>query len=97
MDRDKKIVGIYLILTIAVNIFFSGIIILDGRGLEENIIATLILMFSPAILALIINPLFQQNLITEYIISESGIALVLSSVILGFIYFRKENELKTNL
>ncbi|MGB3366521.1 MAG: type II CAAX endopeptidase family protein [Acidaminobacteraceae bacterium] len=62
MKKTKKAIITYISLLLLIVTVFSTLIIIDGRGLSENIIYALILMYSPAILAIIINLIFYKNL-----------------------------------
>lgn len=50
------------VLLLMVMIIFNSIIIIRGGGIEQNIPSALILMFSPAILALLVNYSYERNL-----------------------------------
>jgi len=62
MNRTKQAVIIFLILEAIIVSIFSVLIILDGRGLSQNIPYALVLMLSPAILAIAVSFAVHKNI-----------------------------------
>lgn len=62
MNKIKKEIKVFAIIMIIISIIFNGLIIKNGGVLEENIQYALILMFSPGIVALVINYIYNRNL-----------------------------------
>lgn len=61
-DKDSKKLSFFLLLMILVSIIFNFLIIKNGGKLEENMAFAAVLIFSPAVLSLLVNLIFEKNL-----------------------------------
>lgn len=62
MGKIKKEIKLFAIIMVIVSIVFNGLIIKNGGVLEENMLSAVILMFSPAITAIIVSLIYNKNL-----------------------------------
>ena len=61
-DKISKKLATFLILKASVSIIFNFLIIQNGGKIEENILYAVVLIFSPAVLSLLVNFIFEKNL-----------------------------------
>ncbi len=61
-DKISKKLATFLILMASVSIIFNFLIIQNGGKIEENILYAVVLIFSPAVLSLLVNFIFEKNL-----------------------------------
>lgn len=62
MNRTRKAIMVFLTIETIIVCLFSALIIIDGRGLSQNIPYMLVLMFSPAIVAMASSLIVHGNL-----------------------------------
>ncbi len=61
-DKDWKKISTFLVLLVIVCVVFNALIIKNGGNIEENIPFAVVLIFSPAILSMITNLIYERNL-----------------------------------
>lgn len=61
-DKDGKKLLTFLLLMGVTGIVFNYLIIRNGGNIEENLLYAVILIFSPAVLSLLVNFSFEKNL-----------------------------------
>ncbi|MBN2797244.1 MAG: CPBP family intramembrane metalloprotease [Clostridia bacterium] len=62
MIKTKKAIGIFIGSILLINVVLSGLIIFNGRGLENNIPYALGLMYSPALIGICVQIFFYKNI-----------------------------------
>ena len=61
-DKDWKKLAVFLGLMLLIGVVFNALIIRNGGNIEENIPYAIVLIFSPAIVSLIVNFVFERNM-----------------------------------
>lgn len=61
LDKDWKKIITFLVLMAVVCAIFNTLIILNGGNIEENIPYAAVLIFSPAVISLLVNLLYEKN------------------------------------
>lgn len=60
-DRDWKKLATFLLLMLLISVVFNTLIIRNGGKIEENIPYAVVLIFSPAIISLLVNFIYEKN------------------------------------
>jgi len=61
-DKDWKKLTSFLGLMLLVSVFFNALIIRNGGKIEDNLPYAAVLIFSPAVLSLLVNFIYEKNL-----------------------------------
>lgn len=61
-DKEGKKVALFLLLMVIISSVFNFLIIRNGGKIEENLLYAIVLIFSPALVSLLVNLIFEKNL-----------------------------------
>lgn len=61
-DKDWRKITTFLLLMLLVSVVFNTLIILNGGKIEENIPYAAVLIFSPAVISLVVNFIYEKNI-----------------------------------